>query len=175
MIKNEDFLHIIQNTTYCKIGVSEVHGIGVIAIRDIPKGVDPFLSLGSNNRFLCLTEEEINTLDKDIQDHLRSYYIRTEGTYPVMAKGFNEVCIFGYMNHSDNPNMGLYIKDESELTEAKKSFGHDQETLLKAMNEAHIKENHILIESKEKRKTEIFIHKLWRCLWKTTLSHQQYN
>ena len=115
MIKNEDFLHIIQNTTYCKIGVSEVHGIGVIAIRDIPKGVDPFLSLGSNNRFLCLTEEEINTLDKDIQDHLRSYYIRTEGTYPVMAKGFNEVCIFGYMNHSDNPNMGLYMKNESEL------------------------------------------------------------
>ena len=115
MIKNEDFLHIIQNTTYCKIGVSEVHGIGVIAIRDIPKGVDPFLSLGSNNRFLPLTEKEVNTLSKDIQDHLRSYYVRTEGVYPVMAKGFNEVCIFGYMNHSDNPNMGLYIKDESEL------------------------------------------------------------
>ncbi len=115
MIKNKDFLDIIQNTTYCKIGVSAVHGIGVIAIRDIPKGTDPFLSLGSNNRFLCLTEEEINTLDKDIQDHLRSYYIRTEGTYPVMAKGFNEVCIFGYMNHSDNPNMGLYMKNESEL------------------------------------------------------------
>ena len=53
-----------------------------------------------------------------------------------------------------------YIKDESELTEAKKSFGHDQETLLKAINEAHIKENHILIESKEKRETEVFIHKL---------------
>ena len=32
-----------------------------------------------------------------------------------MIKGLNEVCIFGYMNHSDNPNVGLYVKDESEL------------------------------------------------------------
>jgi len=115
MIKNKDFLEILQTTTYCKIGVSKVHGIGVIAIRDIPKGVDPFLSLGSNNQFLCLTEEEVDTLNKDIQDHLRSYYIRSEGTYPVLLKGFNEVCIFGYMNHSDNPNMGLYVKSVSEL------------------------------------------------------------
>ena len=115
MIKNEDFLYILQNTTYCKIGVSKVHGIGVIAIRDIPKGIDPFLNLGSNKRFLCFTEEEINTLNKDIQDHIRSYYIRTEGTYPIMLKGFNEVCIFTYMNHNDNPNMGLYIKNDVEL------------------------------------------------------------
>ena len=115
MISNAYFLQALDTTTYCKIGVSKVHGIGVIAIRDITKGFDPFLTLGSNNRFLCLTEEEINTLDKNIQDHIRSYYIRTEGTYPVMIKGLNEVCIFGYMNHSDNPNVGLYVKDESEL------------------------------------------------------------
>ena len=70
MIKNEDFLHIIQHTTYCKVSVSEVHGIGVVAIRDIPKGIDPFLSLGSNKRFLCLTEKEINTLDKNIEKDL---------------------------------------------------------------------------------------------------------
>ena len=57
MISNAYFLQALDTTTYCRIGVSKVHGIGVRAIRDIPKGIDPFISFGSNKIFLRVTEE----------------------------------------------------------------------------------------------------------------------
>ena len=115
MISNAYFLQALDTTTYCRISVSKVHGIGVRAIRDIPKGIDPFISFGSNKSFLRLTEEEIKTLNPAVQNYIKAYYVRTEGIYPVMLRGLNEVGIFSYMNHSDNPNMALYKENENEL------------------------------------------------------------
>jgi len=35
----------LQTEVYCRLGVSPIHGIGVFAIRDIPKGTQPLVSL----------------------------------------------------------------------------------------------------------------------------------
>jgi len=35
----------LQTEVYCRLGISPVHGIGVFAIKDIPKGAKPLVSL----------------------------------------------------------------------------------------------------------------------------------
>ena len=32
----------LKNNVYCRISRSKIHGVGVIAIKDIPKGINPF-------------------------------------------------------------------------------------------------------------------------------------
>ncbi len=41
----EELIKHLKNDVYCRLGVSKISGIGVIAIKDIPKGTNPFRSL----------------------------------------------------------------------------------------------------------------------------------
>ena len=36
-------LNHLNNDIYCRIGVSKIHGVGVIAIKDIPPNTNPFI------------------------------------------------------------------------------------------------------------------------------------
>ena len=58
MIINKHNLLENLNNTYCTFGQSKVHGIGVVAIRDIPKDIDPFPPLMSEQS-ISITEEDL--------------------------------------------------------------------------------------------------------------------
>ena len=83
--------------TYTKIGLSQaVPGqIGVIAVREIPKGVDPFkLSnvnsiLPGKSSLVALSEEEVNGLPPASKELLKSFIIPDKGVYRVPKKGPN--------------------------------------------------------------------------------------
>ena len=51
----------LQTEVYCRLGVSPIHGIGVFAIRDIPKGTHPLVSLLKIKEF-SFTKKEIKKL-----------------------------------------------------------------------------------------------------------------
>ena len=53
----------LDNDTYASFGSSEIHGIGVVAIRDIPEETDPFKIVNSNMR-----SEIIDVAPEDIED-----------------------------------------------------------------------------------------------------------
>ena len=42
MSKERKIIHNLRNNVYCRISRSKIHGVGVIAIKDIPKGINPF-------------------------------------------------------------------------------------------------------------------------------------
>lgn len=42
-------LRHLQENVYCRLAPSSVHGIGVVAMRDIPQGVDPFRRFNDAN------------------------------------------------------------------------------------------------------------------------------
>ena len=111
MIVNKyNLINSIDNNTYCKFGVSKIHGIGVFAIRDIRKDTNPFIGVDENKRFIEYSEDEINELNPDIRDYVKSLFIRTEKTYPISERGLNDIGVFNYMNHSDNPNIAVSFK-----------------------------------------------------------------
>ena len=53
----------LQNDIYCRIKSSKKHGVGVFAIRDIPKNSNPFKVSNSE----CMKQRLINIDEKDIK------------------------------------------------------------------------------------------------------------
>ena len=95
--------------TYCSIGISKVHGIGIIAIRDIPRGIDP-LPIITPEKLIDLTNEDLETLPKEVADRVKELFIRNNKVYSVSSSGLNGLGIICYMNHSKEPNVDLNIR-----------------------------------------------------------------
>ena len=99
---------LLQNLheTYCTLGVSKKHGLGVIAIRDIPANVNP-LPITQEEMALHLTEGDLEDLPKEVASRVRDLSIRVDGKYGVNSLGLNGCGVRFYINHSENPNVSV--------------------------------------------------------------------
>ena len=102
---------LLQNLhdTYCIIGVSKKHGLGVIAIRDIPIGINP-LPITQEEMVLYLTERDLEDLPKEVVNRVKDLSIRVNGKYPINSLGLNGCGTRFYINHSENPNVSINKK-----------------------------------------------------------------
>jgi SET domain-containing protein len=112
--RKEKLLENLFNETYCRLAPSKIHGIGVVAIKDIPKNTDPFkLSAGKCIKYnlIDVSENEIKKLDggikKIITDFISPVIENNEKIYSIPENGFNGMDISFYLNHSDKNNIGL--------------------------------------------------------------------
>ena len=92
--------------TYCSFGVSKVHGIGVIAIRNIPKGIDPFPPV-KPEKTIQLTDKDLELLPKEVVNKMKDIFVRCNGVYHVYDLGLNCMGIRFHVNHSNNPNVAV--------------------------------------------------------------------
>jgi SET domain-containing protein len=101
----------LKYDTYCRIGVSKIHGIGVIAIRNIPKGTNPFvISDKKCLKYNCieLTKNDMEKLSPPIRNMIIDFIASNKkGSFCVPLNGFNSLDISFYMNHSYNNNVNL--------------------------------------------------------------------
>jgi hypothetical protein len=64
-MKRTELLRHVLADCYCRLQPSLIHGIGVYAIRDIPKGKNPFEALptyGRRRGYVRITDEELDAL-----------------------------------------------------------------------------------------------------------------
>tara|TARA_R100001230_G_C5527569_1_gene62621 strand:+ start:46 stop:504 length:459 start_codon:yes stop_codon:yes gene_type:complete len=94
------------NETYCSFGVSKIHGIGVVAIRNIPKGIDPFPAV-KPEKIIELTDKDLELLPKEIVKKIKDIFVRCNKTYYVYDLGLNCMGIRFHVNHSSNPNIAV--------------------------------------------------------------------
>ena len=106
MIINKYNLLENLNNTYCSFGCSKVHGIGVVAIRDIPKDIDPFPSITSEQT-TGLTESDLEKLPKEISSKIKDIFISVSGIYQIYNLGLNSMGVRFHVNHSDEPNIAV--------------------------------------------------------------------
>ena len=108
-IKRDALLTSLDNDTYARIARSAIHGVGVVAIRPIPKGILPFQTLTNfNDEIINLYPNEIATLPKNVQTMIRDFFLRNnDGSYPVLKNGLNALDISFFMNHSKTPNIAI--------------------------------------------------------------------
>lgn len=112
----------LNKTVWCRLGVSSIHGIGVIAIRDIPKGTE--FNLGISGRY-SFKEKEFRKIMPEIQDLIldRTLYPLYSGGGHMWIKSPNtNQELQSFMNHSSKPNTDGHktlraIKQGEELTE----------------------------------------------------------
>jgi hypothetical protein len=107
--------------TYCKIGpttIPTITGSGVIAIRDIPLGTNPFI----NTEDACYFYNSVNitkkTIDKlnepEVKKIINDFICPDEKMkYSIPYLGFNSLNVSFFLNHSKNPNLSV-VSDKCE-------------------------------------------------------------
>lgn len=95
---------------YCRLQPSSHHGVGVFAIRRIPKGINP-IELPGTPELVYLSEADVRKQPAGIQKMIRQYAVKQDGHYIYSSLGFNLVELEYFVNHSGEPNL---VFDEDE-------------------------------------------------------------
>jgi SET domain-containing protein len=106
-MKRTDLLNRALQDCYCRLQPSKIHGIGVFAVRDIPKGRNPFKTLPkcADFGYVRITGDELDALPPKLSELIRSLFIPADGKIYVPTYGMNIIHLNSYLNHSTKPNM----------------------------------------------------------------------
>ena len=98
----------LKHDTYCRLKCSKVHGVGVFAIKDIPRSTNPFKKVYTQNKAVCILDTEIRKLDPEIRKLVKDFTQKEDdGKWYVPLSGFNSMDISFYINHNDHPNLAM--------------------------------------------------------------------
>ncbi len=100
----EELLKELSQEMYVALKPSPVHGIGVFAIRDIPKGCRTIFSKNENN-WIKLPIAEVEKLPEHSRNLVETYCLFDETDYYVPDYGFKLMDLVNYLNHSSTPNV----------------------------------------------------------------------
>lgn len=110
-LKNRLHEHL-KNEVYCKLGVSKIHGVGVFALRDFPKGTKPLQSMVTHKE-KKFSRTELKDVPGSVRKHLSDFCLVEGGRVYVPQIGMNAVNLSVYLNHSKTPN--LFFNDDDQL------------------------------------------------------------
>jgi SET domain-containing protein len=113
--------------TYIALKPSPVHGIGVFAIRDIPKGCREMFSK-ENGEWMKVPITEVDALPEPSRDLVETYCVFDTDHYWVPTHGFKKVDLVNFLNHSDTPN--VVSLNDGEIFEALTDIPHGQELFI---------------------------------------------
>jgi len=99
--EKSELLDNLTHNVYATIGVSQLNGVGVFAIRDIPSNVDVFKlsNVPVKRQLIKLTEAEVDSLPNEVRTILKKVILPdAEGTYSVPDTGLNGLDVSYYVN-----------------------------------------------------------------------------
>ena len=126
-MNKEALLKELASSTYVMIKPSPLHGIGVFAIRDIPKGTKNIFSKGVGD-WIKVSKEEIEALPQHAKDLIENHCLFDEDHYFIPDYGFKLVDLVIYLNHSETPNV-ISLNDGEEF-EAIRDIANGEELLV---------------------------------------------
>ena len=126
-MNKEALLKELAASTYVMIKPSRLHGIGVFAIRDIPKGTKNIFSKGVGD-WIKVSKEEVDALPQHSKDLIENHCLFDEDFYFIPDYGFKLVDLVIYLNHSETPNV-ISLNDGEEF-EAIRDIASGEELLV---------------------------------------------
>ena len=126
-MNKEALLKELANSTYVMIKPSPLHGIGVFAIRDIPKGTSNIFSKGVGD-WIKVSKEEVDALPQHSNDLIENHCLFDEDFYFIPDYGFKLLDLVIYLNHSETPNV-ISLNDGEEF-EAIRDIANGEELLV---------------------------------------------
>ncbi len=94
----------LKDEVYCHLGISKVHGIGVFAIRSIPKGVNP-MRTWSDSKEVKFTHKELQGIPKSVKKELEIFCYYDKEVMEVPSVGMHTLNMAVYLNHSKTPSV----------------------------------------------------------------------
>lgn len=106
-------------STYAMIQPSPIHGIGVFAIRDIPKGTKDIFSKESGE-WIKVSRSEVDALPAHSKNLVETHCLFDEDHYYLPDYGFKKLDIVIFLNHADQPNIisvndGVYFETTRDI------------------------------------------------------------
>jgi len=104
-MNKEQFLRSL-NDVWCRLAVTK-HGVGLVAIRDIPEGTDPFKNCDPYGDVLEISGKELDAsgAPEEAKKLVRDFCALQGGVYFVPDYGIDAIDKSYFLNHSDKPNM----------------------------------------------------------------------
>ncbi len=127
MNKKDILLQQLRSHTYVMIKPSPLHGIGVFAIRPIPKGTKNIFSEGMGE-WIQVSKQEVESLPQSSKDLIENHCLFDEDHYFIPEYGFKLVDLVIYLNHSEIPNVRSL--NEGEQFEALRDILEGEELLV---------------------------------------------
>lgn len=121
----KQFLNSLSDV-YCRLAAVR-HGVGVVAVRDIPKGTDPFKRCDPFGDVLKIPAKELlsSGAPKEAIQMVRDFCALQDGYYFVPNFGMDAIDKSYYLNHSAKPN--LVTKDKGETFVAARKIKKGEE------------------------------------------------
>jgi len=123
----EELLQELQHETWVALQPSPVHGIGVFAICDIPKGCKTIFSKNTGG-WIKLGIEEVEQLPAHSKNLVETYYLYDSEHYFIPDHGCKVMDMANYLNHSNTPN--IISVDDGEYFEALRDIAKGEELLV---------------------------------------------
>lgn len=112
-MRKKEFLKALTEV-YCRIAPTK-HGVGLVAIRAIPKGVDPLKNADPSGDVLAIPEKELEAYpcEDEAKRLVRDFCALQDGVYWVPNYGIDAITKNYFLNHSKKPNMVTLDKGET--------------------------------------------------------------
>ncbi|CAN5118371.1 hypothetical protein BH09BAC3_BH09BAC3_29390 [soil metagenome] len=102
----EQLLEELTNNTYAILKPSPRKGVGVFAIRNIPKGCrDVFTKPDIKDKWIKVGKGEVEALPAHAQFLIQNYCLYDDDSYFIPDYGFKTIDLSLCLNHSDTPNI----------------------------------------------------------------------
>lgn len=117
----EQLLKELSEETFITLKPSPVHGIGVFALRDIPKGCKTLFSRNVGE-WIRVPIADIDQLPDQTRNMVETYCLYDETHYYLPDYGFKVMDLVNYLNHSSSPNVisvndGEYFESLRDIRE----------------------------------------------------------
>jgi SET domain-containing protein len=122
----EELLKELSEETFITLKPSPIHGIGVFALRDIPKGCKTLFSRNVGE-WIRVPITDIDQLPDQTRNMVETYCLYDETHYYLPDYGFKVMDLVNYLNHSSSPNVvsvndGEYFESIRDITEGEELF-----------------------------------------------------
>jgi SET domain-containing protein len=94
----------LHEEVFCRVAPSKIHGVGLFAVKHIPKGTDPFLN-SLEDKSVKLSLADMDTLEPGVRKIVHDMSGFEDNTYHVHAYGFNIIHPLFFINHSKDFNI----------------------------------------------------------------------
>ncbi len=103
-MNKEALLKELVYNTWVRLKPSGLHGIGVFAIRVIPKGCTTMFSAEMGD-WVTVDRKEVDALPGYAKDLVENFCLYDEANYFLPAQGFKSIDLSLFLNHADIPNI----------------------------------------------------------------------
>ena len=99
-----DLLFQLRQQFYVVLKPSGVHGIGVFAVQDIPKGCREIFAADDGD-WITVSFEEVAALPEHSREFIETYFLYDDKQYFIPGHGCKVMDMASYLNHSSTPNI----------------------------------------------------------------------